>query len=217
MAAVLSWVVGTVLAAQARSHFHVDHVRPDPVRDRHPKPHTAGTRPPGLGSVLERNIHALSTRRSREEAQASVQERLAEAVTRFAGSMAFVWIHLAVFGFWIVANLGWVPGVPRWDPTFVVLAMWASVEAIFLSTFVLISQNRMAAGAEKRAELDLQVSPLAENEISKLATVVAAIAERLEVQTSVDGELAEIQRSVAPEAVLDEIKATNDEGQAATA
>jgi uncharacterized membrane protein len=48
--------------------------------------------------------------------------------------MRFVYLHLAIFGFWIVANLGWVPRVPPWDPSFVVLAMIASVEAIFLST-----------------------------------------------------------------------------------
>ena len=71
-----------------------------------------------------------------------------------------------LFGFWIVANLDWVPGVPAWDPSFVVLAMAASVEAIFLSTFVLISQNRMAA--DKRADLDLQVSLLAEHEVTRL-------------------------------------------------
>ncbi len=162
--------------------------------------------PPGLGSVLERNIQALAERRQREERRASWQERLAQAVTRFAGSMAFVWLHLAFFGFWIVANLGWVPGVPRWDPSFVVLAMWASVEAIFLSTFVLISQNRMAAADDKRADLDLQISLLAEHEISRLATVVAAIAERLDVRTDVDRELPEIERAVAPEAVMDEIE-----------
>ena len=52
--------------------------------------------------------------------------------------------------------LGWIPGVPQWDEPFVVLAMGASVEAIFLSTFVLISQNRMQAAADKRAELDLR-------------------------------------------------------------
>ena len=51
--------------------------------------------------------------------------------------MLFVYLHLAIFGFWIVANVGWVPGVPRWDESFVVLAMIASVETIFLSTFVL--------------------------------------------------------------------------------
>jgi uncharacterized membrane protein len=103
-------------------------------------------------------------------------------VTRFTGSMTFVVIHLVLFGFWIVANIGWIPGVPQWDPTFVVLAMWASVEAIFLSTFVLISQNRMAAQADKRADLDLQISLLTEHEITKLATLLAAVAETLDVR-----------------------------------
>jgi len=84
--------------------------------------------------VLERNIHALEARRQREETHAPLQERIADAVTRFTGSMLFVYLHLAGFGLWIVANLGWLPGVPRWDESFVVLAMLASVEAIFLST-----------------------------------------------------------------------------------
>jgi uncharacterized membrane protein len=159
--------------------------------------------------VLERNIQALSERRQREERQATLQEKIAEAITRFTGSMLFVYIHLAIFGFWIVANLGWIPGVPKWDESFVVLAMWASVEAIFLSTFVLISQNRMQAAADKRADLDLQISLLAEHEITKVATLVAAIAERLDVRTEVDEEFHEISQNVAPEAVLDEIEASD--------
>jgi uncharacterized membrane protein len=89
--------------------------------------------------------------------------------------------------------------------------MWASVEAIFLSTFVLISQNRMAAVADKRADLDLQISLLAEHEITKVATLVTAIAGRMGVQTEVDEELDEIQQDVAPEAVLDEIEATDSQ------
>ncbi len=165
--------------------------------------------PPGLSSVLDRNIRVLAKRRRDEQARATLQERVAEAVTRFTGSMTFVHLHLAFFGFWIVANLGWVPGVPAWDESFVVLAMWASVEAIFLSTFVLISQNRMAAAADKRADLDLQISLLAEHEITKLASLVAAIAERLDVTTKVDAELAEIEENVAPEAVLSEIEAVD--------
>jgi uncharacterized membrane protein len=88
----------------------------------------------------------------------------------------------------------------------VVLAMWASVEAIFLSTFVLISQNRMQAAADKRADLDLQISLLAEHEITKLATLVAAVADHIGVSTEIDEELDEITRDVAPEAVLDEIE-----------
>jgi uncharacterized membrane protein len=165
-------------------------------------------KPPGLSSVLERNIHALNKRRQREETEATAQEKLAQAITRFTGSMLFVYIHLAIFGFWIVANLGWIPGVPKWDESFVVLAMWASVEAIFLSTFVLISQNRMQAAADKRADLDLQISLLAEHEVTKIATLVSAMAERMGVKTEVDDELDEITQDVAPEAVLDEIEAT---------
>ncbi len=168
-------------------------------------------KPPGLSSVLERNIETLNERRQREEAEASLQDKLAQAVTRFTGSMLFVYIHLAIFGFWIIANLGWIPGVPKWDESFVVLAMWASVEAIFLSTFVLISQNRMQAAADKRADLDLQISLLAEHEITKLATLVSAIAEHIGVQTEVDEELGEIQQNVAPEAVLDKIEATESQ------
>src|SRR3712207_1875458 len=124
--------------------------------------------PAGLSPVLERNIRALQLRREREEKESSAEERVAEAITRFTGSMRFVYLHLALFGFWVAANLGWVPGVPAWDPSFVVLAMAASVEAIFLSTFVLISQNRMAAAADKRADLDLQVSLLADHEVTRL-------------------------------------------------
>ena len=121
--------------------------------------------------------------------------------------MRFVYLHLAFFGFWIVANLDWVPGVPAWDPSFVVLAMAASVEAIFLSTFVLISQNRMAAAADKRADLDLQVSLLAEHEVTRLVTLVSGIADRMGVETEADADVAEITQDIAPEAVLDEFEA----------
>jgi uncharacterized membrane protein len=167
--------------------------------------------PSGLSPVLERNIRSLKDRRQREEDEATMQERIAEAITRFTGSMLFVYIHLALFGFWIVANLGWIPGVPKWDESFVVLAMWASVEAIFLSTFVLISQNRMQAAADKRADLDLQVSLLAEHEVTKLAALVAAMAEKMGVKSDVDAEMEEIKQDIAPEAVLDEIEETEPE------
>jgi uncharacterized membrane protein len=166
--------------------------------------------PPGLTSVLERNIRSLKDRRRRDEESASTQERMADAITRFAGSMVFVYLHLVIFGFWIGVNAGLIPGIPRWDESFVVLGTTASVEAIFLSTFVLISQNRMAAVADKRADLDLQISLLAEHEVTKLTALVAAIADRLEVRTEVDSELGEIKQDVAPEAVLDELEGTTN-------
>ena len=172
----------------------------------HPPP-----RPPGLTRVLERNIRTLSERRQKEDEEASLEDRLAGQVTRFTGSMLFVYLHLVLFGVWIIANLGWIPSVPVWDRSFVVLAMWASVEAIFLSTFVLIAQNRMAAAADKRADLDLQISLLAEHEITKLATLLEAVAKRLDVAVEAHADLQDVKRDIAPEAVLDEIEAASPE------
>ena len=173
---------------------------------RIPRPTKPLPRPPGLGTVLERNIRALQERRTSEEANATLEERLAGRITRFTGSMGFVYLHLVVFGLWIAFNLGLVPSFPQFDPSFVILAMAASVEAIFLSTFVLISQNRMAAAADKRAELDLQISLLAEHEVTKLVALVSAVAGRIGVRTDVDCELEELKQDVAPDLVLDEIE-----------
>ncbi|MBV9815393.1 MAG: DUF1003 domain-containing protein [Alphaproteobacteria bacterium] len=148
----------------------------------------------------------LQERRDREEATATFEERIARGITRFSGTMRFIYVHIVVYGSWILVNLGVVPGVPKFDPSFVILAMVASVEAIFLSTFILITQNRMSAVAERRAELDLQVSLLAEHEVTKLTTMLSAVAERLGVETEVDEEVEELKEDVAPEAVLDEIE-----------
>jgi uncharacterized membrane protein len=160
-----------------------------------------------MARVVDRNVRALLQRRQEEQVSRSRQERIADAVTRFTGSMRFVYIHLVVFGTWIAINLGWLPFAPRFDPSFVVLAMVASVEAIFLSTFVLISQNRMAALADKRADLDLQVSLLAEHEITRLITLVTAMAERMGIEQAHDPELSELSRDVRPEKVMEKMEA----------
>ncbi|HJS85826.1 MAG TPA: DUF1003 domain-containing protein [Acetobacteraceae bacterium] len=167
-------------------------------------------RPQNLSRSLKRNIAALEERRRQEAASATRQERLAEAITSFTGSMPFVYLHLALYTAWILLNLGVVPGVPKFDPSFVILAMEASVEAIFLSTFVLISQNRTATASDKRADLDLHINLLAEHELTKLTEVVVAIAMRLGVQLDDDAEIGEVEKDVAPEAVLDELNAKQE-------
>jgi uncharacterized membrane protein len=161
--------------------------------------------PKSLSSALKRNIAALEERRRQEATSATRQERLAEAITSFTGSMKFVYLHLVLYTVWILVNLGVLPGLPRFDPSFVILAMEASVEAIFLSTFVLISQNRTSAAEDKRADLDLQINLLTEHELTKLTEVVTAIATRLDVKP--DAEIEELKKDVAPEAVLDELDA----------
>ena len=158
-----------------------------------------------MADVMKRNIETLLERRKREDQKKATQLKVADAITRFTGSMTFVYIHLVLFTAWIVANLPGVP-LPKFDPTYVVLAMWASVEAIFLSTFVLISQNRMAEQADKRADLDLQVSLLAEHEVTRLVSLVKQIAERLDIEGSRNPELDELEKDVRPENVLDAIE-----------
>ena len=159
-----------------------------------------------MSGLIDRNVEALVKRRQQEKARTGLQERIADAITAFAGSMKFVYLHLAIYGLWILVNLGWLPLLPPFDPTFVVLAMVASVEAIFLSTFVLISQNRMQAAADKRADLDLQISLLSEHEITRLVTLVTEIAQRMDLPSAKDPELRELAKNVAPERVLDRMQ-----------
>ncbi|TPP05911.1 DUF1003 domain-containing protein [Rhizobium glycinendophyticum] len=163
--------------------------------------------PSEVSSVIDQNMEALIQRQRENEKDRSFQEKVAGGITRFAGSMVFVYLHLAFFGTWITVNLGLVPIMSPFDPTLVILAMVASVEAIFISTFVLISQNRMAAESEKRAELALQISLLNEHETTRIITMLSAIAEKLNVGTEVHPEeLAELKQDVSPEVVLAEIE-----------
>ena len=165
-----------------------------------------------MSYVVERNIAALLERRKQEDRKKSTEIRIADAITRFTGSMLFVYIHLLMFGIWIFWNSGWL-GLKPFDPSFVVLAMVASVEAIFLSTFVLISQNMMNAQADKRAELNLQVSLLSEHEVTRLISLVAKMAEKMEIEHDFHHELEELSKDIHPEKVIETMeKVTRDVG-----
>ena len=165
--------------------------------------------PLGMHGTLRQNIAALAERHRREEAAAPWSDRLASRITDFTGSMAFVVLHLVLYSLWLLINLGAIPGVPRFDPTFVVLAMEASVEAIFLSTFVLITQNRMAAAADRRADLDLHIDLLAEHELTRLAALVGQIARRLGVEPD-SATFEEIETDVQAVEVIDALDERRD-------
>jgi uncharacterized membrane protein len=160
-----------------------------------------------LANVVERNIKALLEKRHETEKEKTREERVADAITRFAGSMKFVYLHAAVYGLWILLNCGLLP-FKRFDPSFVMLATEASVEAIFLSTFILISQNRMQALADERADLDLQVNLLSEHEVTNLIKLVRLMAERMGIEEARNPELNELEQDVHPEKVIHEIKRT---------
>ncbi len=166
---------------------------------------TVKARDSGVSGIVEGNIHELLEHRRRQQKERGLQDRIASGIGAFTGSMPFVYIHIAIFGSWIVINLGWTPIKP-FDPSFVVLAMIASVEAIFVSTFVLITQNRMAALADDRADLDLTMSLLTEHEITRLLKMITAVARKMGVAESDESELAELTQDVNPEELLETLR-----------
>src|SRR5512140_1660868 len=99
---------------------------------------------PALSKVIERNIRTIIHLRTKAADERSLQGRIADAITSFSGRMIFAYIHIVWFGIWILLNAGWF-GLRAFDPfPYGLLTMIVSLEAIFLSTFVLISQNRLA-------------------------------------------------------------------------
>jgi uncharacterized membrane protein len=192
----------------ARRRHHASSVQPPPEPPEHQSPSA-------LAGIVRRNIHALLEARAAFDRDKSREARIADGIAYFTGSIRFVYLHAAIYGAWIVVNIGVVPWIRPFDPfPFVMLAMVASVEAIFLSTFVLISQNRMQALADRRADLDVQISLLAEHEITKIIRMLDCISDRLGVRDpcAVSEDLEELKRDVAPEQVLEEIgRAEKDE------
>jgi uncharacterized membrane protein len=168
--------------------------------------------PPEMASVLRRNIEQLAELRRAAARERDLQTRIADAITGFAGSMRSICTHASILVVWLVCNAGLVPGVRPWDPyPFVMLAMMASVEAIFLSTFVLISQNRMAALGSRRDELDVQISLLAEHEITRVIQMLDATMRHLQVPPATP-ELEPLKQDVDPRTVVEEIARTEQAG-----
>lgn len=161
---------------------------------------------PSLSKVLEQNIRTLAYLRLQASRSRGVQDRLADAITTFSGRLVFVYVHIVWFGLWILLNTGRM-GVPPFDPfPYGLLTMVVSLEAIFLSTFVLISQNRLSAAAESRANLSLQIGLLTEHETTRVLQMLDAIQDKLGIENDEDSELADLEMETKPEDVLAEIE-----------
>lgn len=155
--------------------------------------------------LIERNIRSLVTRRIKEEKEKPVQEKIAEAIGRFTGNIAFAYTHAIIFAIWIAWNLGWF-GLTPFDPSFTALQLITAIEAIFLTTFILMSQNSLDSQADKRADLDLQISLLSEHEITRLISLIKGIAQKLEVEEAQDPEINALSEDVAPDDLMDKLE-----------
>ncbi len=129
-------------------------------------------------------------------------ERVSEGIAKFAGSMGFIYIHILWFGGWIALNSLMRP----FDPfPFTFLTLVVSLEAIFLSTFILISQNHEAKLTERRNHLDLQINLLAEQENTAMLELLRLIAEKIGIDCE-DAVLNELLEEVHPKDLVEQIE-----------
>jgi len=151
-----------------------------------------------MGNRLRRTVQLLRHTASRNvnlevEDRRTKVEKAADWIAAFSGSIAFLMIHIVVFAVWILLNVDWLPGwkPPMFDPfPFGLLTMVVSLEAIILSVFVLLSQNRQASKERIRGDIEYEVNLKAELEIAHLHEKM----DRLHEEAL--GRLDEIQRLV---------------------
>ena len=155
--------------------------------------------------VVRRNVRTIAELERAKREERTRAEHVVGAITAFCGSTSFVVIQTAVYGVWIAVNVG--PFEPlRFDPyPFGLLTMLVSLEALFLATFILITQRRESRAADRRHHLDLQISMLAEQEITKVLETTERIADRLGVAHA-DPETEALKQVTAPEKVVDHIE-----------
>ncbi len=161
---------------------------------------------PALSKVIERNIRTIIHLRTKAASERSLEDRIADAITSFSGRMIFAYVHIIWFVIWILLNTGWF-GLPAFDPfPYGLLTMIVSLEAIFLSTFVLISQNRLSEETERRADLDLHIGLLTEHELTRVLQMLDAIQDKMDIVDHANSELADLEMETKPEDVLAEIE-----------
>jgi uncharacterized membrane protein len=113
------------------------------------------------------NIEAIAKLEEEALARRTGPERTSDAIVKSIGSTPFLLLHVLLVAIWSTVNLNLIPGVRAFDPfPFGILALLLAAESVFLTIFVLISQNRMSREAERRSHLDLQVGMLAEQELT---------------------------------------------------
>jgi uncharacterized membrane protein len=159
-----------------------------------------------VDQLTEQNVETVTRLEKEAREQRTSVDRLAEKIAGFCGSMKFVWVHVVWFGGWILFNV--IPGIHHIDPfPFTFLTLIVSLEAIFLSTFILISQNLDSRISERRSHLDLQLNLLSEQENTKMIVMLHAIAAKVGADLSQDPALKALSEETQPERLIEQIEA----------
>jgi uncharacterized membrane protein len=162
--------------------------------------------------LVQQNVETISKIEQAAHEARSHGDVISDAIAGFCGSLWFIWVHLAYIGGWLALN-GWLlAGSSRFDPPpFGTLNLLVSIEAIFLSTFILISQNRLQRIADQRNHLDLQVNLLAEQETSLMLTMMQQMLDHLGIAAP-STKVETLQQQTDPERMVSLIQSTLEDG-----
>jgi len=165
--------------------------------------------------LIQQNVESILQLEEAAKGKRTRSDLVAEAIARFCGSMTFVWVHVIWFVGWVLVNV--LPGIKHIDPfPFTFLTLVVSLEAIFLSTFILISQNHDTQISERRNHLDLQINLLSEQENTKMIGMLQAIAEKVGADLSHDPHLDQMREETQPEKLAAQIEQREKESENAT-
>jgi uncharacterized membrane protein len=162
---------------------------------------------PALSNIIQRNIRKIIQVRLKSVSEQNLQDRIANRMTSFSGSMSFFYIHVVWFCLWFLLNTGHL-GITPFDPyPYGFLTVVVSLEAIFLATFVLISQNLLAKEAERLTDLGLQTGLLTEHELTRVLQMLRAIQSKIGITNDEVSDLADadLEMETKLEDVLSEI------------
>ncbi len=152
---------------------------------------------PSYQEKLKRHREKIESFRKRIDEKRTLVDRMADQINETFGSISFFFWNLIFFAIWITLNTHVFPRIIAFDPyPFGLLTMIVSLEAIFLSVFVLISQNRQARIADLREEIDFQINLIAEKEITKLIQMQAILMKHQGIKIEGDEELEQMMQVI---------------------
>jgi len=157
--------------------------------------------------LASRHIQAIAALEQQALARRSGAQKFSDLIVSQAGRVSAIVFHLVWFAAWIAWNSGRVPRVRPFDPfPFMGLSTVVSLEAIFLSLFILVSQNRASRRADERAQLDLQVNLLSEREATKMLQLLQALCTYHGLNAADDAEVTELISETEPAVIARELE-----------
>lgn len=172
---------------------------PQPRPDPDPKP-AART----VEELTALNVASIVHLEKATHADRNLPERLSDRIAGFCGSITFVWVHVLWFAGWVCWNS--IPGTRHFDAfPFTLLTLLVSLEAIFLSAFILISQNHAGRLTDRRNHLDLQINLLSEQENTKMLRMLHLIAARLGANVDEDPSIRVLEQATRPQKLAQQI------------